>query len=317
VTLTRKILGLPLPALPSVKPAPFPSQRVDIERHLIYATKDGSILSNPKLLFVDDENSIRVTLTAILQQEGFDVTACATVPEAIEAINDTKFDVLISDLNVGEPGDGFTVVSAMRRVQPQVITFILTGYPDFESALRAIRSQVDDYITKPADVRDMVQAIRKHLENPKPVHIPMPVKRVSQVLRENKKQVVEAWYKLVMAEKDLAAIKLSRSDRVDHLPRILDNIAERIEHHPEEPTSEAMKAAAEHGAIRFEQSYSIPQMVQEERFLQRVISATLQSHLLVIDISMLIPDMVAIGECLASQLEESIRAYQLKERRAA
>jgi hypothetical protein len=43
----------------------------------------------------------------------------------------------------------------------------------------------------------------------------------------------------------------------------------------------------------------------------------LQSHLLVIDISMLIPDMVAIGEALASQLEESIRAYQQKERRVA
>jgi DNA-binding response OmpR family regulator len=279
-------------------------------------TKDTS-LPNPKLLFVDDESSIRVTLTAILQQEGFDVTACATVPAAIEAINQKKFDVLISDLNVGEPGDGFTVVSAMRRVQPQVITFILTGYPDFESALKAIRNQVDDYITKPADVRDMVQAIRKHLKNPKQVHVPIAVKRVSEVLRENKKQVVEAWYKLVNAEKDLAALKLSRAERVDHIPKILDSIAERIESHPEEPSPEAMKAAAQHGGMRFDQGYSIPQIVQEERFLQRVISSTLQAHLLVIDISTVIPDMVAIGECLASQLEESIRAFQQKERRAA
>ncbi len=315
--LQPKILGLRLPALPSADPAPFPSQRVDVDRHLIYAIKDGSILSKPKLLFVDDENSIRVTLTAILQQEGFDVTACANVPEAIEAINNTKFDVLISDLNVGEPGDGFTVVSAMRRVQPQVITFILTGYPDFESALRAIRSQVDDYITKPADVRNMVQAIRKHLENPKPVHVPIATKRVSQVLLENKKPVVDAWYKLVTADKDLAALKLSRADRIDHIPHILESMAKRIEFHPEDPEPESMQAAAKHGAIRYEQGYSIPQIVQEERFLQRVISATLQAHLLVIDISTLIPDMVAIGECLASQLEESIRAYQLKERRAA
>jgi len=58
-------------------------------------------------------------------------------------------------------------------------------------------------------------------------------------------------------------------------------------------------------------------MIREERLLQRVISDTLQAHLLVIDISMLIPDMVAIGECLASQLEESIRAFQMAERRAA
>jgi len=274
-------------------------------------------LPKPKLLFVDDESSIRLTLAEILRHEGFDVSVCATVPEALESINNNKFDILISDLNVGEPGDGFTVVSAMRRVQPNVITFILTGYPDFESALKAIRSQVDDYITKPADVRNMVEAIRKHLANPKPVHMPIATKRVSQVLLENKKQVVDEWHKLVMADKNLAALKLSRADRIDHIPIVLESMAKRIELHPEDPEPESMKAAAQHGATRFDQGYSIPQVVQEERFLQRVISNTLQAHLLVIDISMLIPDMVAIGECLASQLEESIRAFQQKERRAA
>ena len=297
--------------------SPTLSQRYFSERHLTFWPKMDGSLPNPRLLFVDDESSIRVTLAEILRNEGFEVTVCASVPEAIEAINKNKFDVLISDLNVGEPGDGFTVVSAMRRVQPNVITFILTGYPDFESALKAIRSQVDDYITKPADVRSMVQSIRQRLENPKVVHVPMPTKRVSDVLRDKKKQIVDAWCKLVMAEKDLASIKLSHADRVDHIPIILDSIAKRIENHPEEPDPQAIKAAAKHGGVRFDQGYSIPQIVQEERFLQRVISNTLQSHLLVIDISMLIPDMVAIGEALASQLEESIRAFQLKERRAA
>jgi len=274
-------------------------------------------LPGSRLLFVDDEPSIRLTLTEILRHEGFDVTACATVPEAIEAINKSKFDVLISDLNVGEPGDGFTVVSAMRRMQPEVITFILTGYPDFESALKAIRNQVDDYITKPADVRSMVEAIRKRLDNPRAVHVPMPTKRVSEVLVQKKKRIISDWYELVMQDPDIAAIKLTRTDRVNHLPIILDAIAERIENHPEEPNPEAMKAAAKHGGTRFRQGYSIPQMVQEARLLQRVISQVLQAHLLVIDISMLIPDMVAIGEALASQLEESIRAYQSKERRVA
>jgi DNA-binding response OmpR family regulator len=274
-------------------------------------------LPGSRLLFVDDEPSIRLTLTEILRHEGFEVTVCATVPEAIEAINKSKFDVLISDLNVGEPGDGFTVVSAMRRMQPEVITFILTGYPDFESALKAIRNQVDDYITKPADVRSMVEAIRKRLDNPRAVHVPMPTKRVSEILVQKKKRIISDWYDLVMQDPDIAAIKLTRTDRVNHLPIILDAIAERIENHPEESNAESMRAAAKHGGTRFRQGYSIPQMVQEARLLQRVISQVLQSHLLVIDISMLIPDMVAIGEALASQLEESIRAYQQKERRVA
>jgi DNA-binding response OmpR family regulator len=285
--------------------------------HLKTSAGKGQDLPNPKLLFVDDESSIRLTLAEILRHEGFEVTVCASVPEAIEAINSNRFDVLISDLNVGEPGDGFTVVSAMRRVQPHVITFILTGYPDFESALKAIRSQVDDYITKPADVRSMVKAIRKHLDNPKPVHMPVPVKRVTEVLMENKDAIIKAWYERVTKETDVAAIKLTRSQRINHLPVVVQGICERVEKHPEEPHEKALRASAEHGSMRYEQGYSIPQMMMEARILQRVISETLQGHLLSIDISSLIPDMVAIGEALASQLEESIRAYQLKERRVA
>ena len=88
-------------------------------------------MNRVRVLFVDDEPSIRLTLPQILQQQGFDVTAVATVSEAIQAINAKTFEVLIADLNVGEPGDGFTVVSAMRRTQPDCVNLILTGYPAF------------------------------------------------------------------------------------------------------------------------------------------------------------------------------------------
>src|SRR5438874_5094274 len=116
------------------------------------------------ILFVDDEPSLRLTLPAVLKQNGFDVNTAATVAEALNAINSQKFDALIADLNIGEPGDGFTVVSAMRRTQPECVNFILTGYPAFESALQAIRSQVDDYLVKPADINMLVESIRSKLQ---------------------------------------------------------------------------------------------------------------------------------------------------------
>ena len=77
----------------------------------------------------------------------------------MQKITTETFDVLLSDLNIGNPGDGLTVVSAMRRTQPEAVTMILTGYPAFETALEAIRQQVDDYIVKPADVPALVRAI--------------------------------------------------------------------------------------------------------------------------------------------------------------
>src|SRR5205085_12005864 len=120
-----------------------------------------------RLLFVDDEEAIRATLPAILREEGFDVTVTGSVPEALAKITNETFDVLVSDLNIGDPGDGLTVVSAMRRTQPRAATFILTGYPDFQTALEAIRQQVDDYLTKPTDVRTLVEAIKEKLAHPR------------------------------------------------------------------------------------------------------------------------------------------------------
>jgi len=104
------------------------------------STQSGAPL---RILFVDDEEAIRLTLPPILVAEGFSVVAVATVPEALAKIASEPFDVLIADLNVGQAGDGFTVVSAMRRTQPNCVNLILTGYHAFESALEAIRQQVD------------------------------------------------------------------------------------------------------------------------------------------------------------------------------
>jgi DNA-binding NtrC family response regulator len=120
--------------------------------------------SRHRILFVDDEPSIRLTLPPILEQHGFEVKAAANVAEAVAQIKASRFDVLISDLNVEENGDGFLVVSAMREKQPHCITLILTGFPGFETAVDALRLRVDDYVVKPVDVDTLINSLRKMLE---------------------------------------------------------------------------------------------------------------------------------------------------------
>src|SRR4051812_11365754 len=112
-------------------------------------------MSKPRVLFVDDEPGIRTTLAAILEMHGFDVTTKGSVSEALKAIQKDSYDVLLTDLNIGQPADGFTLVSAMRRTQPLAVNVIITGYPAFETALHAIRAQVDDYFVKPADPEEL------------------------------------------------------------------------------------------------------------------------------------------------------------------
>jgi ActR/RegA family two-component response regulator len=270
-----------------------------------------------RILFVDDEAGIRTTLKIILEQHGFEVTIAATVPEALEHLNHATFDVLLSDLNIGQPGDGFTVVSAMRRVQPQAATFILTGYPDFDTALQAIRSQVDDYLLKPTDVPTLIHTIRRRLENRIAIQPEPPLKRVSHLMKEKLGEITKEWLAQVKMHPELASIPLSDKERIDHLPLVIEELASRIDVPADISTNKAKTAAAKHGQDRARQGYNIPLIVIEMRLLQRVLSAVLQRNLIRMDLSTVIGDTVQAGESMQEQLEFSIRGFQQVVREAA
>ena len=262
-----------------------------------------------KILFADDEPAIRMTLPVILQQQGFEVSVAATVPEALAYINRESFDVLLADLNIGERGDGFTLISAMRRVQPSAVTLILTGYPDFETALQAIRSQVDDYLTKPADLNQLVATIRERTVNPRRV-APLQVKRISTILRERSDEIVDEWLKETKQNPTLSSVPLSTPERRDHIRQILEQIAKRIESELNVISAEEHQSATKHGQLRYEQGYTVRRIAIEARLLQIVISRVLHKHLLSIDMSTIIWDIMVMGEGLQEQFEESIRAFE-------
>jgi two-component system, NtrC family, response regulator HydG len=115
-------------------------------------------LTRKRLLFVDDEQGIRVTLSAILRRYGFTVTLAATVAEAIDEIKAQEFDLLLCDLSIDRENDGLEVIRVMREVNPQCVTIVLTGYPNQESAEEAVSLGIDDYIAKPTNA-DMLVAL--------------------------------------------------------------------------------------------------------------------------------------------------------------
>jgi DNA-binding NtrC family response regulator len=173
------------------------------------------------VLVVDDEETIRAMLRRVLEKEGFTVTAVGTVPEALALISQSRFDVLISDLNIGHPADGFVVVSAMRRTHPDTLTFILTGYPAFETALEAMRQHVNDYLIKGTPIKELVEKIKTGLVQGQPQRHLHKTKRVPDVIEENKDVVIAHWLQQVMANDDLRRVELAGADRVDHVPGLL------------------------------------------------------------------------------------------------
>src|SRR5947207_2565051 len=174
----------------------------------------------PNILFVDDEDSIMLTLPPLLQSYGFEVTSAATVAEALGLITRHKFDVLISDLNIGHPGDGFTVVSAMRSRQPNALRFILTAYPAFESALEAIREEVHDYLIKPTETEVLVEKIRSKLAQRSPDQSRIR-QRLTQVIRANRESIVENWLQAVKKDSEISSIPVPDSERKEHVPLLL------------------------------------------------------------------------------------------------
>lgn len=118
-----------------------------------------------RVLLVDDDPALLETLAMILAKHDFEVAAVGTVPEALQALAETKFDLLLTDLSM--PGDGFTVVREMYRVQPRAGRVVLSGYISaWQRAPSDVRGIVAEYIAKPVSIGELVQALERNLPQP-------------------------------------------------------------------------------------------------------------------------------------------------------
>jgi CheY-like chemotaxis protein len=255
-----------------------------------------------RVLCVDDEEIIRTTMSAILAGHGFHVTVAASVPEALQKITTEPFDVLLSDLNVGNPGDGLTVVSAMRRTQPHALTIILTGYPAFETALEAIRQQVDDYIVKPANIPALLSVIENKLALPPGRRQLPPPKRVAAVLEENRSQIEELWLAGTAAGRPSGSAPFSREQRSRHLDAVLDAAVRAAQSSP------APEGHIDHIALAADPTgpYTAQSLLAEFCLLRRIIARVVQENLLAVNLSYVVPDLARINASLDEQIQAAL-----------
>lgn len=112
------------------------------------------------ILFVEDDQIIASGLEYALIQEGYTVRHCTDVKAAISAIEEEQFGFAILDLSLPD-GTGFTVSEALRPLG--VPTLFLTAADDEGSAVRALETGADDYVTKPFRLRELLARIRSIL----------------------------------------------------------------------------------------------------------------------------------------------------------
>jgi DNA-binding NtrC family response regulator len=115
-----------------------------------------------RILVVDDDESIRKMLMVILQRSGYSVDAAASGEEAIAKSDVNFYNLAVIDVRLPDM-DGTKLLTLLKETSPRMMKIILTGYPVVENALQAINRGVDGYLTKPANVDQLLKTVAELL----------------------------------------------------------------------------------------------------------------------------------------------------------
>jgi ActR/RegA family two-component response regulator len=271
-------------------------------------TENKDLSVTPKILIVDDDDLVLETLRHALKRRGFPVVAASNVKDALRYVSSASFDVLVSDLHMPTPGDGLTVVSAMRHFHPQAITILSSAFPEMTVAAKAILRQVDEVLVKPMNVETLIDTITARLERgatPPPV-----VESVAAILERETQATIEEWLGYVDVDPLLAIVPLDDDKRCGHLPRLFLDLVYRLRHPlPLGRAAIFSPAAAEHGQLCRQQGYTAAMMIEESRLLQVSIFQTLKNNLHKVDFSLLLDGVMAIADEVDSQLAQQMASY--------
>jgi len=120
-------------------------------------------MKDAKILLVDDEAVFANNMSKLLTRRGYQVKAVNSGDEALRALMDNSFDVMVLDLKM--PGmDGIATMHEMKKLGLFTEVLILTGHGSIDTALEAIQMGAYDYVTKPCEIAELVSKIEAALE---------------------------------------------------------------------------------------------------------------------------------------------------------
>ncbi|MEA3347251.1 MAG: response regulator, partial [Candidatus Auribacterota bacterium] len=133
-----------------------------------------------KILLVDDEKTIRLTLTDSLRETGFMVKVLENGQDAKNILEQEKFDCVISDIRL--PGiDGVSLLKFTKERFPDTEVILITAFGDVEQAVEAVKAGANDYIMKPFMNDEVILRLKKIAE----------IKRLKDENVKLKQQLVE------------------------------------------------------------------------------------------------------------------------------
>jgi DNA-binding response OmpR family regulator len=207
---------------------------------------DTDIAGKLKILIVEDNEPLLISLAAALELNNFHVTTAGNVGAALHLIDSEPFDVLLSDLHMPGAGDGLTVVSAMRHKNPEAVTLLLSGYPELKAAVAAILLQADEVLVKPFAISALVETIRAKLHN-RGARPSTAAQRVASILESDTRTTIGQWLTRVLREEELTRVALSGEQRTGHLPNLMRELVEHLREPRSLGTNHVSEAAVHRG----------------------------------------------------------------------
>jgi DNA-binding NtrC family response regulator len=116
----------------------------------------------PRILVIDDDEGIRKTLSAILQDEGYEVDTAESGKEAILKSNAGFYNLALIDVRLLDM-DGTELLTRIKDTVPRMRKIIITGYPTVHNAMEAVNRNADAYLLKPFDMGKLLFVIKDQL----------------------------------------------------------------------------------------------------------------------------------------------------------
>jgi putative nucleotidyltransferase with HDIG domain len=180
-----------------------------------------------RIAIVDDEEKICELLQAVLADEGYNIDTYSYSLDFLRVMKDKQYDMLITDLKMPVM-DGLDLASRARKADNDLVVLIITGYASVESAVAALRSDIDDYILKPLDIDELKVVVERALvsrrmrrENDRLVH---QLKQSNHELLQAKHRLSE---QIANAQDNLHKTSSTLERRVEELS-ILNDIAKVV-----------------------------------------------------------------------------------------
>lgn len=117
-----------------------------------------------KILLVENEEATSESLKKVISNEGYVVESVRSAEEALNLIEKSHFDLVISDIALPNI-DGIELLNRIKNINKQTVVIIMTSYPSLETSVEALRAGAFDYITKPILYEELLKIINKAFED--------------------------------------------------------------------------------------------------------------------------------------------------------